>query len=210
MKQNPKQDQCSVNERNGQLVFALNNEILLPENAPVRLTSAQLEELDYRKLYRAYSARGRKSKVDPRVLFKVMAYGYQCGIYSSRKLEEACRYRVDFMWLLEEEPVPDHTTLARFRTGRCTEAVEDLFYQYVALLERQGETDHETVFVDGPSWGRGRSSPWTSATKFRTYWADVNAVGEKNAASSNNLTFSIASLSKSISLNRPENFSALL
>jgi transposase len=147
VKQNPKQDQCTVNERNGQLVFALNNEILLPENAPVRLTSAQLEELDYRKLYRAYSARGRKSKVDPRVLFKVMAYGYQCGIYSSRKLEEACRYRVDFMCLLEEEPVPDHTTLARFRTGRCTEAVEDLFYQYVALLERQGETDHETVFV---------------------------------------------------------------
>lgn len=95
-KQDPKQDQCTVNERNGQLVFALNNEILLPVNAPARLTSAQLEELDYRKLYRAYSARGKKSKVDPRVLFKVMAYGYQCGIYSSRKLEEACRYRVDF------------------------------------------------------------------------------------------------------------------
>ena len=149
MKKNQKQSQCSVNERNGQLVFALNNEILLPENAPVRLTSAQLEELDYRKLYRAYSAKGRKSKVDPRVLFKVMAYGYQCGIYSSRKLEEACRYRVDFMWLLEEEPVPDHTTLARFRTGRCAEAVEDLFYQYVARLEQQGETDHGTVFVDG-------------------------------------------------------------
>ena len=114
------------------MVFALNNEILLPENAPVRLTSAQLEELDYRKLYRAYSVKGRKSKVDPRVLFKVMAYGYQCGIYSSRKLEEACRYRVDFMWLLEEESVPDHTTLARFRTGRCAEAVENLFYQYHA------------------------------------------------------------------------------
>ena len=149
MRKNQKQSQCSVNERNGQLVFALNNEILLPENAPVRLTSAQLEELDYRKLYRAYSAKGRKSKVAPRVLFKVMAYGYQCGIYSSRKLEEACRYRVDFMWLLEEESVPDHTTLARFRTGRCAEAVEDLFYQYVARLEQQGETDHGTVFVDG-------------------------------------------------------------
>ena len=77
-----------------------------------------------------------------------MAYGYQCGIYSSRKLEEACRYRVDFMWLLEEESVPDHTTLAHFRTGRCAEAVEDLFYQYVARLEQQGETDHGTVFVD--------------------------------------------------------------
>ena len=143
------QEQFKVSARNGQLILAINNEILLPENAPVRLTSAQLEELDYTKLYRAYSAKGRKSKVDPRVLFKVMVYGYQCGIYSSRKLEEACRYRVDFMWLLEEYPAPDHTTLARFRTGRCAEAVEDLFYQYVNLLEKQGETDHQTVFVDG-------------------------------------------------------------
>ena len=131
------------------MVLAINSEFSLPENAPVRLTSAQLEELDYEKLYRACSARGRKSKVDPRVLFKVMAYGYQCGIYSSRKLEEACLYRIDFKWLLEENPIPDHTTLARFRTGRCCEAVEDLFYQYVNLLEKQGETDHETVFVDG-------------------------------------------------------------
>ena len=145
-----KQEQCTVYERNGQLILAIDNEVLLPENAPVRLTSAQLEELDYRELYRAYSAKGRKSKVAPRVLFKVMVYGYQCGIYTSRKLEEACRYRVDFMWLLEEYPAPDHATLASLRTGRCAEAVEDLFYQYAKLLEEQGETDHEAVFVDGP------------------------------------------------------------
>ena len=127
----------------------MNIEILLPENAPVRLACAQLEELDYRKLYEAYSSRGRKSAADPRVMFQIMAYGYQCGIYSSRKLEEACRYRVDFIWLRGDEPVPDHSTFARFRTGRCTEAVEDLFYQYVRLLEKLGETDHQAVFVDG-------------------------------------------------------------
>ena len=138
-----------MTERHGQVVIALNSEIMLPEDAPVRLTSAQLEELDYRKLYEAYSSKGRKSVTDPRVMFKVMVYGYQCGIYSSRKLEEACRYRVDFMWLLEDEKVPDHATFARFRTGRCAEAAEDLFYQYVRYLEAQKETDHETVFIDG-------------------------------------------------------------
>ena len=94
-------NQFNVYDRNGQLVLALNNEILLPENVPVQLTSAQFEGLDYTNLYRAYSVRSRKSEVGPRVLFKLTVYGYQCGIYSSRKLEEACRYRVDFMWLLE-------------------------------------------------------------------------------------------------------------
>ena len=147
---NPKQqEKYTVPLENNQLVLVLNSEILLPEDAPVRVTSAQLEELDYRKLYEAYSSKGRKSVTDPRVLFKVMAYGYQCGIYSTRKLEEACKYRVDFMWLLENGKAPDHCTLSRFRTGRCAEVVEDLFYQYVQLLEKQGEVDHKSVFIDG-------------------------------------------------------------
>ena len=122
---------------------------MIPENASVRLLNAQLEELDYGKLYQAYSPKGRKSAADPRVLFKVLVHGYLCGIYSSRKLEEACQYRIDFRWLLEDRKAPDHSTLARFRTGRCREVVEDLFYQFVRKLEEMGETDHKAVFLDG-------------------------------------------------------------
>ncbi len=149
MRNKIQQGKYTVPEENNQLVVILNSEIKLSKDAPVRVTSAQLEELDYRKLYAAYSSRGRKSVTDPRVLFKVMAYGYQCGIYSSRKLEEACKYRVDFMWLLENGKAPDHSTLSRFRTGRCADAVEDLFCQYIQLLEKQNEVDHKSVFIDG-------------------------------------------------------------
>ena len=123
--------------------------MMIPEDAPVRLLNAQLEELEYGKLYEAYSSKGRKSAADPRVLFKVLVHGYLCGIYSSRKLEEACRYRIDFKWLLEDQKAPDHSTLARFRTGRCRGVVEDLFYQFVHKLESMGETDHKAVFIDG-------------------------------------------------------------
>ena len=72
-----RQEKYNVSVKNNQLILVLNSEILLPEDAPVRVTSAQLEELDYRKLYEAYSSKGRKTVTDPRVLFKVMAYGYQ-------------------------------------------------------------------------------------------------------------------------------------
>lgn len=164
MKNSNRQEQYKLSTENNQLILILNSEIILPEDAPVRQTSAQLEELDYRKLYEAYSSRGRKSVADPRVIFKVMVYGYQCGIYSTRKLEEACKYRVDFMWLLENEKAPDHTTLSRFRTGRCAEAVEDLFFQYVQLLERQGEVDHKSVFIDGIKL-ESRAGRYTFATK---------------------------------------------
>ena len=108
-----------------------------------------LEELDYEKLYGAYSPLGRKSAADPRVLFKVLVFGYMCGICSSRKLEEACRYRIDFIWLLEDGKAPDHTTLARSRTGRCSGIIEELFYQFVRKLGELGEVDHRTVFIDG-------------------------------------------------------------
>lgn len=142
-------NQYRLKTEENQVVLTVDHEILLPEDSPVRMVNAQLEELEYGKLYAAYSSKGRKSTIDPRVMFKVMAYGYMCEIYSSRKLEEACRYRVDFMWLLDGEEAPDHSTIARFRTGRCMEAAEDLFYQYVRKLEEQGETDRQAVFIDG-------------------------------------------------------------
>ena len=44
------------------------------------VANAQLEELDYRKLYQAYSSRGRKSAAEPRIMFKLLVYGYMCGI----------------------------------------------------------------------------------------------------------------------------------
>ena len=142
------QNQYNLTERHGQLVITLNNEIIIPENDPVRLLSAQLEELEYGKLYEAYSSIGRKWAADPKVMFEVLVHGYLCGIYSSRQLEEACRKRVDFMWLLGDERVPDHSTLSRFRK-RFAPEIEDLFYQYARYLEGLGETDHGTVFIDG-------------------------------------------------------------
>ena len=143
------QEQCNLIERNGQLVISLNIEKMIPENASVRLADAQLEELDYRKLYEAYSSKGRNPVTDPRVLFKVLVYAAaELHIYSNRQIEDACRNRIDVIWLLGNEPVPDHSTIARFRQ-RCAEEIEDLFYQYVQQLEEMGETDHEVVFIDG-------------------------------------------------------------
>lgn len=53
------------------------------------------------------------------------------------------------MWLLAGQKAPDHSTIARFRTGFLANACEDLFYQMVKRLERAGELSKETVFIDG-------------------------------------------------------------
>ena len=132
-----------------QLTLPISENILIDEHEPVYVANAQLEELDYTKLYQAYSSKGRKSAAEPRIMFKLLVYGYMCGIYSTRKLELACRKNIDFIWLLQGEKVPDYSSFARFRSGKAKEAVEELFYQFVQRLAELEETEYEEVFIDG-------------------------------------------------------------
>lgn len=134
------------NDRN-QVVMPINLEIRIPEDDPARLVDEICEELDYTKVYAAYSRTWRK--VCPETMFKIIVYGYMNGLYSSRDIEKACRRDICFMWLLNGEPTPDHTTISRFQNGKLENAIEDLFYQFVMYLNRMGEVDFENIFIDG-------------------------------------------------------------
>ena len=108
-----------------------------------------MEELDYKKLYQAYSAKGRNPVVDPKTMFKLLVYAYSQNIYSTHRIETACRRDINFMWLLSGQKAPDHSTIARFRHNHAGAAVEDLFYQFVNLLSQLDEIKYENVFIDG-------------------------------------------------------------
>ena len=146
-----------------QLVLPLSLEGLVPDDDSVRLLSHELEDLDYSLLYQAYSAKGRKPAVDPKTMFKILTYAYSQNIYSSRKIETACRRDINFMWLLAGQKAPDHSTIARFRTGFLADACEDLFYQMVRRLDQTGELSKETVFIDG-------TKPEACANKYTFVW----------------------------------------
>lgn len=53
------------------------------------------------------------------------------------------------MWLLEGHAPPDHNTIARFRTMRVKDSLEDLFFQFIGGLLKAGELDLANIFVDG-------------------------------------------------------------
>lgn len=91
-----------------QLVLPLSLEGFVPEDDSVRLLSHQLEDLDYTKLYLAYSAKGRNPAVDPKTMFKILTYAYSQNIYSSRKIEKACKRDINFMWLLAGQKLSCH------------------------------------------------------------------------------------------------------
>ena len=135
--------------RRNQLFLPLNLEKIIEPNESVRTLDEICEQLDYTKLNKAYLRKGRVEAATPEAMFKILVYGYMTGNYSTRKIEEACRNNINFMWLLDGAKAPDHNTIARFRTGRLQNIIEDLFAQLVKKLSSLGEIELKNLFVDG-------------------------------------------------------------
>ena len=130
-----------------QVVLPLNLEIKIDENDPVWKLVEICDELDYSKLYAAYHRSWRK--VDPATLFQLVVFAYMNGIYSSRNIEKACKNDIRFMWILQNAPAPDHSTIARFQDEKLTSVIEELFYQLAEKLAQLGEISYKNIFVDG-------------------------------------------------------------
>ena len=121
----------------------------IPEDDPVRLLSAVAERLDYRKIMAAYSRYGR-IEYSPKILTKVLVYGYMRKIISTRKIEQACKENICFMYLLEGQKAPDHNTISRFRSKILSgEAGQELLRQLTEMLMESGQVDLKAVFIDG-------------------------------------------------------------
>lgn len=69
---------------------------LVPKGHPVRVVDQVINKVNIQPLMDAYSGNGTSS-YHPQMLLKVVVFGYVSNIYSSRKLEAACRENVSFM-----------------------------------------------------------------------------------------------------------------
>lgn len=123
-------------------------ESLVPKDAQVRLFDEIFSEIDWSPFEAEYKNSGLgQPPIHPRYLAAAILYGLYLGIRSSRKLENACFYRFDMMWLLECRR-PDHTTLSKFRT-RFHAPLKELFRQVGRLALGLGVVRLGTVAFDG-------------------------------------------------------------
>ena len=129
------------------LLFPPNLSELIDEKHPVKIVSDIIDGLDIKNLIKTYKP-GGTSCYHPKMLLKVLIYGYLSNIYSSRKMEQALKENIHFMWLSAMSR-PDHNTLNRFRSERLKGEVKAIFTQIVLLLEKEGLVSLETTFVDG-------------------------------------------------------------
>ena len=163
-----------------QVVLPLNLEICIPKDDPVFKMVEICEQLDYTELYRAYLRSWRK--INPETLFELLVFGYMNRKYSARQIEEACRTDIRFMWILQGEPVPDHSTIARFQNEKLTGVIEDLFYQLVEKLHEAGEVGAVSSSPGTPvtmatllrprcrQYSAARQVPPAKSVSTRRYW----------------------------------------
>lgn len=131
-----------------QLKLPLNTEYIIPENDSVRLLGQIIEEMNLREIYQSYS-RSRNNQASPKQLLKILFYGYKNRYYSSRKIETARKRDINVMDLLEGAPVPDHATIARFRSFHFAPFSKNIMAQMTLLLAGNEEVSLKNIFIDG-------------------------------------------------------------
>ena len=142
------QKDYSLSSMNYQLKLPFELEVLIPDDDPVRLLSAFVEELELTDLYRSYG-KIKKGQVTPRQMFKIVIYAAMNHIYSSRDIETACRRDINFMYLLEQKPAPDHATIARFLSLHLSRCSKKMLAKVTEILYSLGEISGTHIFIDG-------------------------------------------------------------
>src|SRR5665811_1294747 len=103
--------------------------------------------LDLSGVYAGYTDVRGGPPYDPRLMLKVLIYGYSHGITSSRALERRCHDDIAFRFLTAQA-APDFVAISRFR-ARHGAALKELFTQSLTLCAQAGLVSLGRVALDG-------------------------------------------------------------
>jgi transposase len=120
----------------------------LSEDHLVYFISETVDRMDLSGFYRRYEGDGRRNRpFDPRLMVKLLLYGYATGVFSSRKLAKKLEEDVAFR-VLGAGNFPAHRTICEFRQ-RHLEEFQELFVELVRVAREAGMIRLGTVAVDG-------------------------------------------------------------
>lgn len=120
----------------------------LPADHPARWVDDLVEHgLDLAPFYDDYTEVRGAPPYDPRLMLKLLVFGYSNGITSSRALERRCQHDVAFMFLTAQA-APDFVAISRFRR-RHLKAFRALFTQVLSLCAQAGLVSLGNVALDG-------------------------------------------------------------
>jgi transposase len=133
--------------QNQRFLFPPSLEEIIDANHPVRVVSEVIDKVDIDIIIKKYKGGGTTS-YHPRMLLKVLVYGYLNNVYSSRRIEASVKENIYFMWLTGMTQ-PDHRTINRFRSERLKNILKEVFAQIVLLLVESGHVSLKEIYTDG-------------------------------------------------------------
>ena len=120
----------------------------LPEDHLAYFVSDAVDAMDLQDFHAHYEGDGRRRQpFDPRMMVKVLIYGYASGVFSSRKMARKLHEDVAFRMLCANN-YPAHRTIREFRQLHLKE-FSALFVQVVKLAREAGLVSLGRVGVDG-------------------------------------------------------------
>jgi len=118
----------------------------IPKNHLIRAINTVVEQLDMQKLYNSYSEEGQPG-YHPKMLLKLLLYGYSTGIRSSRKIAQKTESDIYYMYLSGMQS-PDFRTISDFRKLKL-EYIQGYFVEVVTLCKRLGMINFGHISIDG-------------------------------------------------------------
>ncbi|MCO5269911.1 MAG: transposase [Brumimicrobium sp.] len=128
-------------------LFPVSLDSKISQDSPVRLVNQIVDNLDISKVIDTYKG-GGTSSYPPRVMLKIVIFAYLSNIYSCRKIEDAVKDRITFMWLAADLE-PDHNTVNRFRSKHLKDTINEIFTQTVTMLVEMGYLSLDIAYIDG-------------------------------------------------------------
>ncbi|MBT2607186.1 IS1182 family transposase [Streptomyces sp. ISL-87] len=120
----------------------------LPEGHLARFVADLVDDvLDLGPVLADYTEKRGYPPYDPRLMVRLLIYGYTTGIRSSRAIERKCADDVAFRFLAADQ-APDFRSISRFRR-RHLDALADLFTQSLHLAKKLGLVKMGRVALDG-------------------------------------------------------------
>ena len=123
-------------------------ELSLPDDDPVFTLKKVMEEMDFTALLAQYSGKG-KHGFNPIMKYGVLAYANMRGIREIDRIVELCKRDLAFIWLSQGEQ-PKRDAFYDFINKKLTpEILDDLNYQLLRRLKKEGLITLEALFIDG-------------------------------------------------------------
>ena len=119
---------------------------LVSKDHIARLINHSVDKIDLSFIENQYSENGQKA-YDPRMLLKVLVYGYVSGTRSSRKLSDRLKEDIVFMWLSGRQE-PDFRTISDFRKDKLKD-FKKIFEQVLDTCFALGLVRVGKVSIDG-------------------------------------------------------------